>query len=149
MNRRKSEIEAAKKEAKKRDRVCFVCGSDEPWGRCWGDLDGAHLIPTNSPFSNWDPAEPLNIFPLHRSAHSASGNDSYDENKTLESRASWIERRVRKREHKERLIARLNFVYGESVPEETAGGSLRARASAVRAAGAGSEVCPSGAALAV
>lgn len=113
LKRRTAEIEQAKRAAKQRDEVCLVCGSVDPWGKCWGPLDGAHLIPINSPFRNWDPADPENIFPLHRSVHSTPGNGSYDENKTLESRRAWIMKRVRKREHRERLIARLEYVYGE------------------------------------
>lgn len=113
MNQRKKDIEKAKETAKQRaDYRCAVCGSEEPSGSCWGPLDGAHIVPTNSPFSRYNPRDPENIFPLHRSAHSTPGNDSYDECKTYQKRRDWLIRRVRI--NQEVLVRRLDWIYGET-----------------------------------
>lgn len=113
MNQRKKDIEQAKTTAKERySFCCVVCGSEEPFGTCWGPLDGAHIVPTNTPFRRYDPRDPDNIFPLHRSAHSTPGNDSYDECKTYEKRRDWILRRVTVSQ--EMLVKRLDWLYGET-----------------------------------
>lgn len=83
MHERTKRINKAILAAKKRDHyTCKCCGAGV---LNQVQVDGAHLLPRNSPQPLFDPANPEHIITLCRKCH-----QDYDRNKTKSGRHRWL-----------------------------------------------------------
>lgn len=81
MHDRTKRINKAILAAKKRDHhTCQACGAGSLTA-----VEGAHLLPRNSPQPLFDPANPEHIITLCRKCH-----QDYDRNKTKSGRHRWL-----------------------------------------------------------